>query len=147
MIANPKKYEGLEMSPQARAMLDDRPATFASLCNGVGSEVGTWWQRWLYRVTPNTIWGMDITPASDIHDVEYTVPDHFNSKFNAENYRHESDMRFRRNIDVLADRGWWVLRAKRKARARAYYYVLRQFGAESFYAGKTIGGGRPPTTL
>jgi hypothetical protein len=138
MTADQEKYEGLEMSPQARDTLLTAPRLFASLCNGVGSEVGTWWQRLLYRITPNTIWGMDITPASDIHDVEYTVPNYFASKFVAEEYRHESDMRFRRNIEKLADRGWRILRAKRKARARAYYYLLRQFGAESFYAGKKL---------
>ena len=141
------KYQGLEMSPQAWELLESDPAQFASYCNGVGSPAGGWFRRILYRITPDTIWGMDITPASDIHDVEYTVPQYFCSKFVAENYRHESDMRLRRNIETLADRGWWILRAKRKARARAYYYIVRRHGEKSFYHGKTIGGGRRPMAV
>jgi hypothetical protein len=139
-MVDKRKYDGLAMSPQARMILDHHPERWASLCNGVGSEVGTWWQKWLYHITPDTIWGMDITPASDIHDVEYTVPDYFATKFVAENYRHDSDLRFRHNIETLADRNWRILRQKRYLRARVYYHILRQQGAASFYAGKTIGG-------
>jgi len=138
-MVDKSKYDGLAMSPQAREILDNYPGRWVEYCNGVGSPEGGWFRRITYRLTPDTIWGMDITPASDIHDVEYTVPDHFSTKFVAESYRHESDLRLRHNIEILADRGWRIFRAKRYARARAYYFILRQQGAASFYAGKKIG--------
>jgi len=138
-MVDKSKYDGLAMSPQARVILDHHPDKWVEYCNGVGSPEGGWFRRLTYRLTPDTIWGMDITPASDIHDVEYTVPDHYNTKFTAEEYRHESDMRLRRNIEALADRGWRFLRAKRYARARAYYHIVRVMARDGFYKGKSFG--------
>ena len=135
----PNKYHGLDMHSLTNIILQSDPELWEKTCNGVGSTVGTWWQRWLYHVTPNTIWGLDITPASDIHDVEYTYPDTFSSRNCAETWREAADWRFLSNCYRLIERGWPWLRPVRRARALAYYHILRAQGERSFMASKTIG--------
>lgn len=75
---DPKKYcndsYSLDMSATTRELLYQDNAEFRKCCNGVGSTGGSWWAALLYHITPNTIWGMDITPASDGHDVDYSHP-------------------------------------------------------------------------
>ena len=144
-----EKYAGLCMSETARKLLLNNASQWDANCNGVGSEDGTWWQRLIYHLTPNTIWGMDITPASDIHDNEYTVPQSFLTKVQAENHRFQADINFKTNIDLLTDRAYmasWMprcirefLREARKTRAHTYYMILRKQGEESFMANKKIG--------
>lgn len=139
---NPEKYRGLEMSDAAKALLASDPKKFASYCNGVGSQVG-WLGRLTYHLIPNTIWFMDITAASDGHDVDFTIPSVFESLAAAEKYFDEANLRLYKNICILIDRkgrsGWLYL--ARMHRAGLYYdMVSSSAGWKSFISGKTIDG-------
>jgi len=139
---NPEKYRGLEMSEEAVNLLYSDPKKFASYCNGVGSQVG-WLGKLTYHIIPNTIWFLNITAASDIHDVEYSVPASFESIAAAEKAFDEANLRLYKNICILIDRkgrsGWLYL--ARMHRAGLYYdMVSSDAGWTSFVAGKTIAG-------
>lgn len=139
---NPEKYKGLEMSDAARKLLESDPKTFASYCNGVGSRVG-FWNKLAYHFIPNTIWFMDITPASDIHDVEYTVPAEFAFLELAAQAFEAANLRIYKNIQALIKRksNGGILYRMRMRRAELYYYALCSDAAwNSFVSGKTIAG-------
>lgn len=139
---NPEKYRGLEMSDAAANLLKSDPVKFASYCNGVGSRVG-WLGRLTYHLIPNTIWFLNITPASDGHDVDFTIPSVFESLSAAEKAFDEANLRLYKNICILIDRksrsGWLYL--ARMHRAGLYYdMVSSDAGWTSFISGKTIAG-------
>ena len=139
---NPEKYRGLEMSEAAANLLKSDPKKFASYCNGVGSRIG-FWNNLAYHFIPNTIWFMDITPASDIHDVEYSVPDSFSFLGLAKQAFDAANMRIYRNIQTLIKRksSGGILYRMRMRRADLYYYALcSDLAEESFMSGKTIEG-------
>lgn len=139
---NPEKYRGLEMSDAALKLLESDPKTFASHCNGVGSRVG-FWNKLAYHFIPNTIWFMDITPASDIHDVEYSVPSEFQFLGLAAKAFDDANLRIYKNIQTLIKRqaSNGILYKMRMRRAKLYYYALGSDAAwNSFVSGKTIAG-------
>jgi len=139
---NPEKYEGLEISDAAKRLLKSDPEKFASYCNGVGSRIG-FWNNLAYHFIPNTIWFMDITPASDIHDVEYTVPDSFPFLGLAAQAFEAANLRIYKNIQTLIKRksNGGILYRMRMRRAELYYYALCSDAAwNSFISGKTIAG-------
>ena len=131
------KYFGLEMSGVAKQLMYHEPEKFSACCNGVGSQSG-WLGKLTYHIIPNTIWLMSITPASDIHDVEYTYPMEFETEADALEWKREADNRFYNNVLTLIERrgGWFE--APRRLRAATYYRTLRMAGMESFLASKTI---------
>jgi len=137
---DPLKYRGLDMSPAARDLLNSDPRRFASYCNGVGSKVG-FWNKILYHLIPNCIGLINITPASDIHDVEYTVPTVFATMGEARKAWKDANLRFLSNCRRLIERGTsrrW-LRALRYKIATEYYRLLGSESAwGSFLAGRTI---------
>ncbi len=133
-----EKYEGLELSDEFQRLATENPAEIVRLCNGVGSTVG--WAAWFYHLIPNTIWGLDITPASDIHDVDYVYPKSFRIYTEAAYHKRKADRRIYNNILALIDmhtRYEW-LKDLRVSRTRKYYFVLLSCGNESFLDGKTI---------
>jgi len=145
-----KKYEGLYVSGPAQELLDKDPEAFKKLCNGVGSKVnwlpslgwvGDWICSTIYFFTPNTIWiTLNITPSSDLHDVDYVVPGRFASRKEALEWKEESDERMHDNvkIQILRCNSWkWIERA-RLIRAGNYYKLLSSMGEKSFLAGKII---------
>lgn len=137
-----EKYKGLEMSEEAANLLYSDPKKFASYCNGVGSRVG-WVGRLTYHLIPNTIWFMDITPASDIHDVEYSVPSEFQHLGLAAKAFDDANLRIYKNIQTLIKRKATsgILFRMRMRRAKLYYYALGSDAAwNSFVSGKTIAG-------
>ena len=139
---NPLKYKGLLMSEAAEKLLESDPKTFASYCNGVGSRIG-FWNNLAYHFIPNTIWFMTITPASDIHDVEYSVPDSFPFLGLAKQAFDAANLRIYRNIQTLIKRksNGGILYRMRMRRADLYYYALCSDLAERpFMSGKTIEG-------
>ncbi|QSH40793.1 hypothetical protein P0136_11415 [Lentisphaerota bacterium ZTH] len=133
-----RKYDGLIISAATQDLLDNDPLRFKSLCNGVGSKVGSWFDRLLYHLTPNTIWFMDITDGADLHDVDYSVPTLFHSIEAALQYRLDADQRFLNNLEIRITERGGLLKGLRLRRAKKYYYLLRGFGEESFMAGKRI---------
>lgn len=139
---NPEKYKGLEMSDAAKALLASDPKTFASYCNGVGSRVG-WLGKLTYHLIPNTIWFLNITAASDPHDVEFTIPKVFESLALARKAFDEANLRLYKNICILIDRKGrsGLIYLARMKRAGLYYdMVSSTAGWTSFISGKTIAG-------
>ena len=134
-----RKYANMEMAPTTRGLLDSSPRKFLSYCNGVGSQTG-WFNKLIYHFIPNTIWGLDITPASDVHDVEYAYPHIFNNLLEALEFKFSADKRFKRNVFTLIDTKtrWEWLKRLRKARAMEYEFILRHCGEESFLSGKVF---------
>lgn len=133
-------YEGLLMCAETKYLLLFKPHDFAACCNGVGSQVGGFFRRMLYRITPNTIWLLNITLASNIHDVEYTYPDTFSTKEEALKHKEKSDDRFYWNLLELIHRKGGIFKKLRERRAFAYYKLLLIAGEFSFLEGKTIIG-------
>jgi len=128
------------MSDAAKNLLYSDPKKFASYCNGVGSRVG-FWNKLAYHFIPNTIWFMDITPASDIHDVEFTIPAEFAFLELAAQAFEAANLRIYKNIQTLIKRRGGILYRLRMNRAELYYYALCSDAAwNSFISGKTIAG-------
>ena len=105
------------------------PALIGEVCNGCGTS------GWKGKLVPETMWGLDISAACDIHDWMY-----FHGK--SEEDRLEADRVFLNNLFRLINAygGWlaWL----RRYRATTYYNAVRVFGAEPFWWGKN-----PPETL
>ena len=128
------------MSEAAKNLLRSDPKKFASYCNGVGSRIG-FWNNLAYHFIPNTIWFMDITPASDIHDVEFTIPAEFAFLELAAQAFEAANLRIYKNIQTLIKRRGGILYRLRMNRAELYYYALSSDAAwNSFISGKTIAG-------
>jgi hypothetical protein len=111
------KYENadysLQMSSVARELLIQDKVEFIKCCDGVGSRAGGWMGNITYHITPNTIWLMDITPASDIHDVEYSHPLFFATGEDAKAAWKAANERFVDNcVDLAVARGGWLLKAR-----------------------------------
>lgn len=133
------RYDGLELSPEFVRLATEDPAKLLACCNGVGTQKGFW--GWLtFHITPNTIWGLDVTPCSDIHDVDCTYPDHFKSKSEALKHLDESNDRFRRNLETYIDMHTRnkFLKYLRMQRAVKYYTTLEVAGEDSFLEGKIL---------
>jgi hypothetical protein len=81
------------------------------------------------KLVPETIWGLPITKACEIHDFMYT----FGEK--TEDYKQASDRVFLANILTIIDRetkfGW--LKYLRRQRAYKYYDAVAMLGDSSFY--------------
>jgi hypothetical protein len=133
------KYEGLDISPAFAEVATETPELLDALCNGVGSVIG--WAKWFYPLIPNTIWGLDITPASDIHDIDYVLPKRFPDKKTAIKHKKKADKRFYNNVNFLIRKNTKMkwLKKFRLSRSRKYYFVLKNLGDESFLKDKTIG--------
>ena len=134
-------YRGLLMSEEAKLLLETDYNRFKHYCNGVGSKVGGWWDNLVYHLTPNTIWFLNITCCSDIHDVEYSIPKHFKSEDDALIWFDEANLRFYDNLTIHIQRqnSWRWVKKLRMSRAGKYYWLLGEYGWESFIAGKEIG--------
>lgn len=131
------RYQDLHISKAALELLITDPAKFKSFCNGVGSTRG-FWGKLTYHFIPNTIYFMDITPASDLHDVDYSIPAEFDTIEHALAYKKDADNRMYQNLNLLIDRrgGWF--QKMREIRAFEYFEVLRTCGTDSFLADKII---------
>jgi len=137
-----EKYQGLYAPTSFWDLVRDNPYYLQTICNGVGSEY-----HWSYHIIPNTIWGLDITPASDIHDYMYTDPKSFPAIIDGIFYtglewKQFSDRILRNNVQRLfdmADAKSWLsrqIRPFRNMRCDLYYNALDKFGGISFWEGK-----------
>jgi hypothetical protein len=117
--------------------LKNDPASLKKICNGVGSETS-----WTYHLTPNTIWGLDVTPASDIHDFMYFYPITFDSDEEGLAWKDKADRVFLNNMIRLFEKAesesWWARRfsTMRRNRAQLYFKAVQNFGGTSFWEGK-----------
>ena len=114
------------------------------ICNGVGSRVGII-ANLLWHFTPNTVWGLNITPVSDIHDYDFTYPKTFKTFSEAIKHKTQSDCRFRSNAFTLIESQtkWEWLKTLRKIRILKYHLIITELGLRSYrltiVTGKQIG--------
>lgn len=97
----------------------------AEICNGCGTKglVGA--------LVPDTIYGLRVTPACNIHDFMYVLGATIADKESA-------DRVFFNNLLRLIDAGtrWQWLKRLRATRARTYFQAVRMFGGPAFWEGK-----------
>ena len=127
------------MSAAFQLLATENPEVIMDTVNGVGSTVG-WLGRLTFHLIPNTIWFLDITPASDIHDIDYAYPSSFKSEGAAIRHKDQADRRFYDNVKILieAHTSNRVLKCLRYRRLRKYYWTLKNFGMESFLESKEM---------
>lgn len=101
------------------------PEVRAQVVNGCGPG------GWKVDIIPDTIWGLDISAACNIHDWMYTVGADLAAK-------DEADRVFLNNVLRLVEAvgGCWLLRKLRRIRAKEYYEAVHVFGGPAFWAGK-----------
>ena len=136
-----KRFKGLKMSDQAHMLLIENTAKFMSYTNGVGSEVNWWgrFSRWLIpRWLRNKLFGVDITPASDLHDVEYSIKIKFKTISEGESFKENGDRYFKENMGILIKKDKKInsLDSLRFVKARLYFMAVGYCGSESFWTGK-----------
>lgn len=95
------------------------------ICNGCGTKgLGG-------LITPDTLYGLSINAACDIHDWMYAFGQTIADKDAA-------DRVFLNNMLRIIDeaKSWLLLRFLRRQRAMKYYSAVRDFGGPAFWAGK-----------
>ena len=100
------------------------PEEKAKICNGAGAAGWGW-------TVPDTLWGLCITEAANIHDWMY----HFGKM---DDDKREADMTFLKNMYILIQQGSWWFRAIRRNRARVYYNSVKYAGHWAFWDGKQV---------
>jgi len=95
-----------------------------SVCNGAGPRNFGW-------LVPDTIYGLSITEAANIHDWMY----HCGAK---EEDRVRADTVFLNNMIRLisAKKQWGWVKKLRLMRANKYYWAVSKFGGPAFWANK-----------
>ena len=94
------------------------------ICNGMGAK-NSLISRWI----PNTMYGLDVEEAGNIHDYMYHVGKTWQAK-------EEADDKFRYNMfELIEKEGGWLASLRRR-RALKYYEAVLYFGDEAFWAGK-----------
>lgn len=96
------------------------------VCNSCGAA-DSWFRP------PSTIYGTDISAACTIHDWQYE------KGFSIED-KDEADRVFCNNMNRLITRDkhkFYKPTFLQRRRALKYYYAVKQFGGEAFWAGKT----------
>lgn len=93
------------------------------LTNGCGPA------GWKFDLVPDTIWGLDISHACDIHDFCYFIGSTPEDK-------EDADLLFLQNTRRLIEEGskFPPLKWLRKRRARTYYLAVKKFGGDAFNA-------------
>jgi hypothetical protein len=93
--------------------------------NGCGTD------GWKGKLVPETIWGLNISAACDIHDWMYAAGATTEEK-------QEADRVFLNNLlrSIEAAGGWGWLQALRRRRAMVYYRAVKYFGGPAFWADK-----------
>lgn len=98
----------------------------SKVCNGCGTKgLGG-------LLVPDTLWGLSIEEACDIHDYMYsrgaTIAD-----------KEEADRTFLNNMVRIIQEdgtGAWPVKQLRLRRAKTYYEAVRIFGGPAFWANK-----------
>lgn len=110
-----------------QSYLDALPEVVAQVVNGCGPG------GWKFDLIPDTIWGLSIKEACNIHDWAYTTGMTIDDKYAADN-------QFLHNCLALVAnaKGFWatMLRPMRRMRAKEYYEAVHLCGDGPFWAGK-----------
>ena len=124
----------LVVAEDYRVALMERPDLVDEVANGVGSES----EGWLFHLTPDTNWGMNINPTSHNHDWMYTFPLVFKTVAEGLAHKRLADHWFAVNHETQIDDGVAILRALRRQRADEYNTLLAAGGDEAFWADKPL---------
>jgi hypothetical protein len=129
--AKTKRWPFLECSLEFRSA---SAAWIAEICNGCGARDGI--------NVPDTIYGLNITRACNIHDWDY-------QRGVTTSEKDAADRRFSRNLQTLIDFAFdrapkwqrWLmlnrlLRWLRGYRAHTYYLAVHYYGKAAYWAGK-----------
>lgn len=136
-----ERFRGLEMSDQVRVMIIENPLQCMEYTNGVGSDVGivNSLLKWLIPSwVRNKMFGVDITPASDLHDIEYSVSIEFKTLLDGVVFKDHADRYFSENLQTLIkqDKKLDKLDNLRFLKSRLYFLGVGMFGYNSFWSGK-----------
>lgn len=106
------------------------PRQRRQLCNGCGTRGFVGW------VVPDTLWGLRVTPACDIHDFMYATGGPCVADKEA------ADRVFLNNLLRLIDAGsrFVILKKLRSIRAYVYYFAVSFGGGPAYWAGKNAPG-------
>jgi len=115
----PQSY--IEASPEVRA----------AVANGCGAA------GWKLDIVPDTIWGLEVTEACNIHDWMYAEGETIHDKMTADRTLLNNLLRL-----IEAETRWGWLRWLRRKRALKYYQAVAEFGGPAFWANKN-----PPENL
>lgn len=95
------------------------------ICNGCGPKgLGGFWGF----IIPNTLWGLSILEACNIHDFQYHEGRSINEKDSA-------DRTFLNNMVRIINGSGRLLRPLRRYRAMSYYSAVKDFGGLAFWKG------------
>lgn len=85
------------------------------------------------HLVPDTVWGMSVRPACQIHDCEY----HFG---NTEQDRTDADERFGNNLALMVEHYTHnrFLKWLRLFRVETYVYQVKESGGKAFWEGKNV---------
>lgn len=105
------------------------PEEKASICNGAGAKGGI--------KVPNTMYGLDLTEAFNIHDYGYYV-----GATNADKRNEDRRMLSNCLIIINSAKGWFnrMLAPLRRRRALKYYEAVYYLGKKAFLAEKNKHG-------
>lgn len=108
-------------APEGYWITDDKARK--GVCNGCGTKgLGGW-------IVPDTLYGLSIEKACDIHDWMYAEGKGIEDKESA-------DRAFLNNmLRIIEAESKW-LAFFRRSRAMSYYSVVRDFGGPAFWKGK-----------
>jgi GNAT superfamily N-acetyltransferase/2'-5' RNA ligase len=129
----PEKYEGLNQSKRFKKDLKEQVDKIKAIVNGMGSPKNA-----MYEYYPDTLYGMDLTPVTDIHDYDYTYPMKFKDPEDALMHREKADLRFYDNMLRLIEKNSTPetrasgIDAKRRKAAKDYLKILQFLGPGTF---------------
>jgi len=97
----------------------------AEICNGCGAKGGI--------PVPNTMYGLDISEACNIHDFRYYIGETWEDKVFA-------DMEFLKNLYAIIEHETWFgwVEKLRKIRAEEYVLAVKLWGDDAYRAGKGL---------
>jgi len=105
------------------------PEQRAEIAGGCGpGGIGDWF-------VPDTLWGLSVKPACQIHDWMYHFGENLEDK-------KQADRVFLNNmVRIINDQtGNRILRSLRLHRAATYYRAVKRFGGPAFWHGKNSEG-------
>lgn len=112
------------------------PSQKSAYCNGCGTKgLGG-------IITPDTLYGLSITPACDIHDDMYRTGQTIEDKESADRAFSNNMIRIIKAHRKQNPPSWGLglstrmLDTARYRRARKYYLAVKHFGGPAFWAGK-----------
>lgn len=90
---------------------------------------------WLRALVPDTMYGLDVSEACNIHDWMYATGLTIEDKAAADRVFLNNLLRI-----IDANTSWWLLRRLRYRRARTYFEAVQHFGGPAFWTGKNQPG-------